>query len=215
MGRLKLPCQRNPSSESHKGLLQVAIGGEARAQRRRQGLTAQDVATRAGISTGMLSKIENGIISPSLSTLQALSSALRLPLTCFFRSFENANTATFVKSERHKNAAHGAKRVGEHCNLLGRTHSNNQCVSVQSHLITLAGDQEKEAMRQHEGLVFLYMLEGEMVYRHGSKGYQISPGDSFFFEASILHGPVKLVELPIRYLTYRGHEGLFQSIPFV
>ncbi|MFU0506890.1 helix-turn-helix domain-containing protein [Pseudaminobacter sp. NGMCC 1.201702] len=217
MRRLKLAGQRNPSSESHKDLLQVAIGGEARAQRRRQGLTAQDVATRAGISAGMLSKIENGLISPSLGTLKALSSALRLPLTCFFRSFENANTATFVKSGRHGNAPHDAKRVGEHCNLLSRINPSNQCV-IETHLVTLSGAHKKQAMCQHDGLIFLYMLEGKMVYRHGSKGYQISPGDSFFFEASVLHGPVNLVEFPIRYLsvvTHRGHERLFQPIPFV
>jgi len=46
--------------------LEVAIGGEVRQFRRQQDMTVAELAKSAGVSTGMLSKIENGITSPSL-----------------------------------------------------------------------------------------------------------------------------------------------------
>ena len=54
---------------------------------------------------------------------------------------------------------------------------------------------------QHPGLEFIYMLEGEVVYRHGGKTYTLRPGDSLFFDAEAPHGPEELRKLPIRFLS--------------
>jgi uncharacterized cupin superfamily protein len=48
---------------------------------------------------------------------------------------------------------------------------------------------------------FLYMLEGEVVYRHADRLFQMRPGDSLFFDADARHGPEVLVTLPARYLS--------------
>ena len=45
------------------------------------------------------------------------------------------------------------------------------------------------------------MLEGEVVYRHGSRTYLLTPGDSLYFDADAPHGPEELRRLPIRYLS--------------
>ena len=76
----------NGTSTGNK--LEISIGREVRFFRKKMDLTIADLAKLAGLSTGMLSKIENGIASPSLATLQALSSALNIPVTAFFRKFE-------------------------------------------------------------------------------------------------------------------------------
>ena len=65
--------------------LETAIGREVRAFRRQQGMTVADLAQATGLSIGMLSKIENGLTSPSLTTLQILSHALSAPVTDLFR----------------------------------------------------------------------------------------------------------------------------------
>ena len=73
--------------------MEVAIGREVRAFRKKLGITVADLAAATDISLGMLSKIENGITSPSLTTLQALSRALGVPFTAFFRRFEEERSA--------------------------------------------------------------------------------------------------------------------------
>ena len=65
---------RTRENEREK-VLEVAIGREVRAFRRQQETTVADLSAQTGISIGMLSKIENGNTSPSLTTLQTLANA--------------------------------------------------------------------------------------------------------------------------------------------
>ncbi|MEO1603029.1 MAG: cupin domain-containing protein, partial [Pseudomonadota bacterium] len=53
----------------------------------------------------------------------------------------------------------------------------------------------------HAGVEFLFMLEGEVSYRHGEQTYDLTPGDSLFFDPMALHGPLELRVLPAVYLS--------------
>ena len=55
--------------DTRENVLEIAIGREVRNFRRQQGMTVADLANVTGLSIGMLSKIENGNTSPSLTTL--------------------------------------------------------------------------------------------------------------------------------------------------
>src|SRR5687768_11745061 len=74
--------------EAPKRMLERAIGNQIRTVRRSLGLSIADLASAADMSTGMMSKIENGQISPSLSSLQSISAALSIPLSSLFATFE-------------------------------------------------------------------------------------------------------------------------------
>lgn len=182
-------------------VLEVAIGREVRAFRQQQGLTVADLAQKSGLSGGMLSKIENGQASPSLSTLQALAQALSVPLTAFFRGFEEARPAIHVRAGEGVEIERTGTRAGHQYNLLGHLGSNSSGVIVEPYLITLTTASDVFPAFQHEGMEFLYMLEGAVDYRHGDRTYPLRPGDSFFFDADAPHGPEILVELPARYLS--------------
>ena len=62
-----------------------AIGTQVRNLRRKLDLTGAELAIQAGLSAGMLSKIENGAVSASIDSLEALARALNVPLTTFAR----------------------------------------------------------------------------------------------------------------------------------
>ena len=72
---------------------------------------------------------------------------------------------------------------------------------VEPYIITLTTESDVFPAFQHEGLELLYMLEGEVDYRHGDQVYALKPGDSLFFDADSPHGPESLVRLPARYLS--------------
>lgn len=181
--------------------LEMAIGHEVRTYRKKLGITVADLAQATGMSVGMLSKIENGNISPSLTTLQALSKALGVPLTAFFRGFEEPKSASFVKAGEGVNLERRGTRAGHHYSLLGHIENNTSGVIVEPYLITLNTSSDIFPTFQHEGMEFLYMLEGEVVYRHGDRLYRMEAGDSLFFDADAPHGPEELVTLPARYLS--------------
>ena len=180
-------------------LLEAAIGREVKAFREKLGLTMAEVAKSAGLSAGMLSKIENGSTSPSLSSLQALSRALHVPVTALFRSFEETHEATFVKAGQGLTIERRGTRAGHQYQLLGHTPHGD--LTVEPYLITLSEQSDVFPIFQHAGLEFIHMLEGEVVYRHGNRTYHLLPGDSLYFDAEGPHGPEELKRLPIKFLS--------------
>lgn len=181
--------------------LEVAIGREVRQLRKRQRMTVADLATETGLSTGMLSKIENGLTSPSLSTIQTLANALRVPLISLFAGFEEERGAMHVKAGKGVEVARAGTRAGHQYNLLGHIGSNNSGVVVEPYLITLSESSDTFPTFQHEGIELIYMLDGVLDYRHGDRLFRLEPGDSLFFDADAPHGPEGLVVLPARYLS--------------
>ena len=194
-------AQQDPHalSGARENHLEVAIGREVRTFRQQLDMTVMELAKAAGLSTGMLSKIENGGISPSLSTLQALSRALHVPVTAFFRRFEEERAATFVRSGEGLKIERRGTRAGHQYELLG--HSGGKRVLVEPYLITLTEESDVFPLFQHSGLEFIYMLEGEVGYRHSDKTYVLQPGDSLYFDADAPHGPEELRKLPIRFIS--------------
>ena len=198
-----LPQGQDPHAlqGSRDNVLEVAIGREVRIFRNKLGITVSDLAAATGLSLGMLSKIENGMTSPSLTTLQSLSRALGVPVTAFFRRYEERRGAVLVKAGEGLSIERRGTRNGHQYHLLGHTGDRSSRVIVEPYMITLTEESEVFPLFQHSGLEFLYMLEGEVIYRHADRLYPMLPGDSLFFDADAPHGPEELCKLPIRFLS--------------
>ncbi|SNT13109.1 helix-turn-helix domain-containing protein [Tropicimonas sediminicola] len=181
--------------------LEVAIGRQVRELRKRHRMTGADLATKAGLSVGMLSKIENGVISPSLHTLQVLANALSVPLLQLFSGFEETRGAMHVKSGEGVEIEREGTRAGHNYQLLGHIGSNESGVVVEPYMITLTTESDRFPVFQHEGIEMIYMLEGIVDYRHGETTYRLEPGDSLLFDSDAPHGPEGLIELPARFLS--------------
>lgn len=187
--------------EEREKVLEVAIGREVRQYRREQEITVAELATITGLSIGMLSKIENGNTSPSLTTLQTLANALSVPLTSFFRRFEEKREAVHTKAGKGVETEREGTRAGHQYNLLGHIGSNASGVMVEPYLITLTTEADTFETFQHGGIETIYMLEGAVTYRHGDEVFTLNVGDTLFFDADSPHGPEKMITLPARYLS--------------
>jgi transcriptional regulator with XRE-family HTH domain len=186
------------SSSGAKYSLEQALGSQVREFRKRLGATVHDLAKQAEMSSGMLSKIENGQTSPSLGTLQRLSKALNIPVTTFFRKYEEQRDATHLRAGAGLKIERRGTRSGHHYRLLGSSMRKN--VSLEPYIVYLTKRSEVFPIFQHSGLEFIYMLEGEMDYHHNGATYNLRSGDSLFFETDAPHGPEKLVTVPIRFI---------------
>ncbi|SEL93616.1 transcriptional regulator, XRE family with cupin sensor [Roseovarius tolerans] len=195
------------TQDPHKGLeekekvLEVAIGREVRAFRKKQNITVAELSALTNLSIGMLSKIENGNTSPSLTTLQALANALSVPLTAFFKQYEERREAVHTKAGEGVETERAGTRAGHQYKLLGHIGSNNSGVIVEPYLIVLNDESDTFKTFQHDGIEMIYMLDGIVGYRHGSDAYRLEPGDTLFFDADAPHGPEELIKFPIRYLS--------------
>lgn len=179
--------------------LEATIGVKIRDLRRRLDVTATELAQSAGLSAGMLSKIEHGQISPSLTTLQSLAAALHVPITELFSGFEESRDCSYVRSGTGIRIERRGTKVGHSYDLLG--HSIAGPIAVEPYLITLSEDAIPYSAFQHEGLELIYMLSGKVRYRHVDRSYLLEPGDTLFFDASGSHGPDELLESPMQYLS--------------
>lgn len=187
--------------ERREKVLEVAIGREVRAHRRKQEITVAELSAATGLSIGMLSKIENGNTSPSLTTLQALAHALSIPITTFFRTFEESRGAVHTKAGEGVELERAGTRANHQYNLLGHIGANSSGVIVEPYLIHLTAESDTFPTFQHGGIETIYMLEGAVDYRHGDDVYPLKPGDTLFFDADAPHGPEVLVKLPAKYLS--------------
>ncbi len=182
-------------------ILEIAIGREVKSLRRKRNLTVSELANATGVSIGMLSKIENGLTSPSLTTLQSIAYALQVPLTTFFTRFEETRSAVLVKAGEGIEVERVGTRSGHQYSLLGHLPGNYSGVTVEPYLIELTSPEDTFPAFQHEGIEFIYMLEGQVNYRHADKTYTLEAGDCLFFDADAPHGPDELISLPVRFLS--------------
>ena len=199
--KLKFGQDPHATRETGEKVLEVAIGREIHAFRKQQNITVAELAAETNLSIGMLSKIENGNTSPSLSTLQTISNALSVPLTAFFRQYEEQRMAVHTKAGEGVQIEREGTRAGHQYNLLGHIGGNSSSVIVEPYLITLDDESDTFKTFQHSGIETIFMLEGEVNYLHGNQIYCLKPGDTLFFDADAPHGPEKLVKLPARYLS--------------
>ncbi|WP_432284162.1 helix-turn-helix domain-containing protein [Aminobacter sp. BA135] len=160
-------------------------------------MKVSDLAAATNLSAGMLWKIENGETSPSLTTLQAISRGLAVPITWLVGGVETERTAVFSTAATGTSAG----RVGQQHILLSDTGANAEGLRVESHMISLTCETDVFPAIGHEGTVFLYLLQGEVAYRHGAKVYRLTLGDSLFFDAATRHHVDELVRLPVRCLS--------------
>ena len=190
---------RAPGTAAEELELEVAIAANARALRKRYDLSVTELADRIGISKAMLSKIENAQTSCSLGTLARLAAGLDVPVTALIRGADAEREASFIKAGSAPAITRNGTKQGHSYELLGALrgeHKRLECL-----MVTLSEDSEVYPLFQHPGTEFLHMVDGVMDYGHGRSVYRMEPGDSLALDGEGAHGPVKLIELPIRFLS--------------
>jgi transcriptional regulator with XRE-family HTH domain len=179
--------------------LEVGIGAEVRRLRKSLDLTVSELGAAAGFSASMLSKIENGTISPSLATLKSLASALNVPMSSLFFVSEERRDCSFVKAGSGVRIERRGTKAGHQYDLLGQSMAGD--IAVEPYLITLKKDAAPYTHFRHAGVELIYMLSGKVRYRHADQTYLMEPGDTLLFDAAARHGPEELVQSPMEYLS--------------
>src|SRR5215472_5967704 len=147
--------------------LETALGQVVREFRKRGGLGISELARRAHLSPGMVSKIENGAISPSLASIRALSRALQVPVTSLFREFDEVTDATFVRAGEGMLVHRSGLSIGHEYRVLGQTTAKG--IAVEPCLMSYTDSSQVLPFLHRTGTQFIYMLEGQVKYRHGNR----------------------------------------------
>jgi len=176
------------------------LGQRIRDIRLRNRLTIADVAQIAELSPGMISKIENGQATASLDSLVSIANALGVSIGSLFKNFgAPAGEARLVKSGEGMEVVRRGTSRGHTYHLLSFDQGPRK--RFDPFLISMDDASEVFPTFEHDGTEFIHMLTGRLEYRHGDATYLLEPGDSLTFNGQVPHGPERIIEVPIRFLT--------------
>lgn len=178
-----------------KDSLARRIGKKIKETRKQEGLTLKQLADAAGLNPGTLSKIENGLTKPSITTLEMLANSLKVDIGYLFESEEKKSYVISRKETRKTLDSHKGYTV----ELIAEEMENP---FMEPAIVTLKEkNSEKEIdFAVHNGQEFMYMLEGKMELFLGEKRYILRQGDAGYWNGSIPHMGLSLSKKPAKTL---------------
>jgi transcriptional regulator with XRE-family HTH domain len=197
---VRLPRNGTKSgTEPKRSATAAKVGVQIKAQRLAVDLSAGALATKAGVSRSLMSRIERGLVSPSIEVLDKIAAVLDVPMSRFFVDQVRRLDLSHVPAGKGLKIERVDAVKGYHYELLGHLLSGN--LFVEPYLITLSEEAQPYPAFQHPGVKFIYMLSGRVKYRYGSRTMEVKAGDSLLFDARALHGAEVFREKPISYLS--------------
>lgn len=174
-----------PTDQDAAGDEDIEVGQRLRQFRRAAGLRLRDVAEAADCSESMLSKLENGQVSPSINMLHRITRALGVNISNLFAPIEQE--APFVQRAGQRPVlGRGAPRVGPGLVLESLTpHEIHGHLQGLVHVLAPGASSDGEIT--HEGEEVGYVLEGRIALTVSGKTAELNAGDSFFFDSERPH----------------------------
>ena len=178
-----------------------AVGTRARQLRLDLGLTMAKFAEQAGLSLGMLSKIEHGQTAPSLSTLVRLATAAGVPVTALFRGLDEEHDIVIVRKGEGHEILHQGSSPNRIYQDLGSLRGPNRVIEPM--ITTLNSIDDEFPLYQHSGVEFIHILSGAREYTYGGSNYTLHEGDTMQLHGEVAHGPVAVPEGPVRFISIK------------
>jgi len=172
------------------------VGERVRELRQVRGETMAEFAKASSISIGMF-----GQTSPSLTTLSGLALAAGVPITAFFRGFDEEHDAVVVRSGRGLNIIHEGSGPGRRYQDLGALRGPTR--EIEPVLVTLEDPDSVFPLFQHRGVELIHVLSGKLEYGYGANTYHLREGDTMQIHGEIAHGPTRLIEVPVVFLSLK------------
>ena len=186
--------------------LEQRLGVIIKRRRLEANLTLADLSAGAGLSSAMLSRIENGQATASLDALERLAAAVGIGLGDLFKQTESkVAKAQLVKRDEQMEVVRVGTKYGHTYRLLA--YDRGPTKLFEPFFIQMDKKSESYPRFSHPGTEFIYMLQGRMEYRFGDKTYLVEPGDAFTFSGDVVHGPEKLLDDKIRFLAIILYHG--------
>jgi transcriptional regulator with XRE-family HTH domain len=161
--------------------LERRVGGQIQAARRYRGWSLRELAKASSLSLTTVHQIEAGRTSPGLGTLQALATALGVPMGVLFDGREPAAPAVHLAARQRPGVAIPGGR-------LERLASGLASQRLRGLVLTLGPRTETgPAPIVHPGQELALGLEGGCLYEVAGRRYPLEAGDSLLFEATQPH----------------------------
>jgi len=169
------------------GLAQYRIGSKIRVLRLQKKMGLAQLGAHSGLSTAMLSKIERGILFPTLPTLLRIALVFGVGLDHFFtESTVTPTMAVIRKKDRlrlpDRPSADPPSYFFESLDF-PVTDRKMQAYYAEFPLHSKASE-----LHRHDGAELIYVVRGQLAVEVGDEETVLEEGDAMYFDSHTSHG---------------------------
>jgi len=194
--RQKAKSKATDTAVVQESLRPYAIADKLRTLRLRRSMGLAQLAEHTGFSPAMLSRLENGRLVPTLPTLTRIAMVFSVGLDYFFSDPRKRHVVAVVRRNERKVFPSDPKSayVPWHFESLDFRVNERKLSGYLAHFHPLP--QEKVVPHYHPGVELLYLIEGKLEMTIGVETFQLSAGDSIYFDSMQKHTYRSLVKAP-------------------
>ena len=175
-----------PPTDWPTALSPAVIGARVKALRESAGLSLRDLAERSGVSAPMLSQVERGETSPTLTVAVRIAHGLDLRLSQLLRLDEGGAVTVVRAGERRRG---GNKRRGHGFEVLTSAQPG-QRAELSRHTLApggATGAQDDPPMHEPGSRETALVEQGSLVLVCDGERYELDEGDCVTFDADLPH----------------------------
>jgi transcriptional regulator with XRE-family HTH domain len=180
------PVDPERAREEASPLSSAVIGARVKALRESAGLSLRDLAARSGVSAPMLSQVERGETSPTLTVASRIASGLDLRLSQLLRLDESGSVTIARAGERRRG---GNKRRGHSFEVLTSAQPG-QRAELSRHALApggATGAVDDPPMHEPGSRETALVERGAVVLVCDGQRHQLGEGDCVTFDADLPH----------------------------
>jgi len=165
----------------------LQIGRKIKSTRLSNKTKIREIAEKANVSNGLISKIENGRTIPSLPVLLAIIESLNINLSEFFEDIapSTENDYTYIKKQDYSLIEKEKSTGFKYYNIHDHVFPGFSCAIN----LLLIDPKSTRSYVTTDGHEFIFVLEGSLDYHLGDEIVKLKEGDSLFFNGKIPHLP--------------------------
>ncbi|MEA1786534.1 helix-turn-helix domain-containing protein [Arenibacter sp. GZD96] len=167
----------------------IGIGKRIKEIRKENKKTINEIAQKAAVTGGLISRIENGRTIPSLPVLLKIIMALEAEVVDFFGGMPQVNGANFIVARKEENTLIEKEDDAEgfvYNYIFGKQLS---CLGFEAVLLEVKPNSKREKVTT-DAFEFKYIISGECYYSIGEEEVLLKEGDAIFFDGRISHVPI-------------------------
>lgn len=177
----------------------IGIGKHIKEIRKQGGKVISEVAAGAGVTGGLISRIENGRTIPSLPVLLKIINALEVEVPEFFNGMPHSNGAKYIVSRAVEHTL-----IEKEDDAQGFTYHyifGKQLNSLGFEAVLLeVAPESKRVKVTTDAYEFKYLLSGECTYNIEGEEVLLTEGDSIFFDGRLPHVPINRGKVSVKML---------------
>ena len=162
------------------------VGSRIRALREAEGLSLRDLADRSGVSAPMLSQVERGETSPTLSVASRIAAGLELSLSQLLRLDESEGMTVVRRNDRGQ----GGARARGHAYEVLTPPLPGQRAEVSHHVLApgaATGGPDDPPMHEPGSRETAVVTGGRITLVCGGRAHELQDGDAVTFDADLPH----------------------------